>query len=138
MDAAKYGNIVNGFRVTLAEEGFRALGKGWAPTFIGYSMQGVGKFGFYEAFKILYAGMLGEVGGQFASAVVSEEWIFWGFLFVCLFFGGLFVFCLGGGCCLGGEGFLFMEFLFCWFGSLKNREGMILLSLSMLTLFGID
>ncbi|XP_076468641.1 solute carrier family 25 member 3-like [Babylonia areolata] len=60
VDAAKYGNIVNGFRVTLREEGFRALGKGWAPTMIGYSMQGVGKFGFYEAFKILYSGMLGE------------------------------------------------------------------------------
>merc|ERR1711884_498038 len=38
----------------------RALAKGWAPTFIGYSMQGVGKFGFYEAFKILYSDMLGE------------------------------------------------------------------------------
>jgi len=60
VDAAKYGNIVKGFKVTLAEEGFRALGKGWAPTFIGYSMQGVGKFGFYEAFKILYSGIIGE------------------------------------------------------------------------------
>jgi solute carrier family 25 phosphate transporter 3 len=57
----KYGNIINGFRVTIAEEGFRALSKGWAPTFIGYSMQGVGKFGFYEVFKILYGGMMGEV-----------------------------------------------------------------------------
>jgi len=60
VDAAKYGNIVKGFRVTLAEEGIRALGKGWAPTFIGYSMQGVGKFGFYEMFKILYSGIIGE------------------------------------------------------------------------------
>lgn len=61
VDAAKYGNIIKGFRVTLAEEGVRALAKGWAPTFFGYSMQGVGKFGFYEVFKILYSGMLGEV-----------------------------------------------------------------------------
>lgn len=45
----------------MAEEGTRALAKGWAPTFFGYSMQGVGKFGFYEAFKILYGNMLGEV-----------------------------------------------------------------------------
>merc|ERR1711963_962328 len=50
VDAAKYGNIIKGFKVTLAEEGVRALAKGWAPTFIGYSLQGVGKFGFYEFF----------------------------------------------------------------------------------------
>merc|ERR550534_656556 len=60
VDAAKYGNIIKGFKVTLAEEGVRALAKGWAPTLIGYSMQGVGKFGFYELFKIVYSGMLGE------------------------------------------------------------------------------
>lgn len=39
----------------------RGLAKGWAPTFIGYSMQGLCKFGFYEVFKILYGDMLGEV-----------------------------------------------------------------------------
>lgn len=61
VNPGKYGNIVKGFQVTLAEEGVRALGKGWAPTFFGYSMQGVGKFGFYEVFKILYGNMLGEV-----------------------------------------------------------------------------
>ncbi|KAI6171458.1 Phosphate carrier protein, mitochondrial [Aphelenchoides bicaudatus] len=55
----KYKGIVGGFRTTLAEEGFRALGKGWAPTAIGYSLQGLGKFGFYEMFKIAYADMLG-------------------------------------------------------------------------------
>jgi len=60
VDAAKYGGIVQGFKVTLAEEGVRALAKGWAPTLIGYSMQGIGKFGFYELFKIVYSGMLGE------------------------------------------------------------------------------
>jgi len=60
VDAAKYKSIVNGFKVTIAEEGAVALTKGWAPTLIGYSMQGVGKFGFYELFKILYSGILGE------------------------------------------------------------------------------
>merc|ERR1719187_2931011 len=60
VDAAKYGGIVQGFKVTVAEEGMRALLKGWAPTLIGYSMQGVGKFGFYELFKILYSGIIGE------------------------------------------------------------------------------
>ena len=62
VDPEKYGGIINGFRVTLRESGVRELGKGWAPTFIGYSMQGLCKFGFYEVFKNVYAGLLGEVG----------------------------------------------------------------------------
>ncbi|CAL1537622.1 unnamed protein product [Lymnaea stagnalis] len=60
VNPGKYGGIVKGFKVTIAEEGTRALAKGWAPTFFGYSMQGVCKFGFYEAFKILYTELLGE------------------------------------------------------------------------------
>jgi len=60
VDAAKYKNISTGFKVSVAEEGIRGLAKGWAPTLIGYSIQGVGKFGFYEAFKIFYGNLLGE------------------------------------------------------------------------------
>uniref|UniRef100_A0A0B7B693 Phosphate carrier protein, mitochondrial n=1 Tax=Arion vulgaris TaxID=1028688 RepID=A0A0B7B693_9EUPU len=60
VDAAKYGGIVQGFKVTIAEEGMKGLSKGWAPTFFGYSMQGVCKFGFYEVFKTVYSGLLGE------------------------------------------------------------------------------
>jgi solute carrier family 25 phosphate transporter 3 len=56
----KYKGMVSGFRVTVAEEGVRALAKGWAPTLIGYSMQGLGKFGFYEMFKVVYADAMGE------------------------------------------------------------------------------
>ncbi|XP_064473923.1 phosphate carrier protein, mitochondrial-like [Ornithodoros turicata] len=56
----KYKSIFNGFSVTVKEEGMRGLGRGWAPTCIGYSMQGLGKFGFYEVFKILYSNILGE------------------------------------------------------------------------------
>jgi len=61
VDPGKYGGIINGFRVTLREAGIRGLGKGWAPTFFGYSAQGLGKFGFYEVFKHIYADILGEV-----------------------------------------------------------------------------
>ena len=57
----KYGGIVNGFKVSVKEGGAVELTKGWAPTLIGYSMQGLCKFGFYEVFKILYGNMLGEV-----------------------------------------------------------------------------
>jgi solute carrier family 25 phosphate transporter 3 len=60
VDPAKYKNLVNGLKVTFREDGARGLTKGWAPTLIGYSMQGLCKFGFYEVFKILYANMLGE------------------------------------------------------------------------------
>lgn len=60
VDPAKYKGIFTGFKVTLAEDGVRGLAKGWAPTAIGYSMQGLGKFGFYELFKNVYGDMLGE------------------------------------------------------------------------------
>jgi len=40
--------------------GFAGLVKGWGPTFVGYSIQGLGKFGFYEFFKHEYAEMVGE------------------------------------------------------------------------------
>ncbi|CAI2314327.1 unnamed protein product [Caenorhabditis sp. 36 PRJEB53466] len=56
----KYGNMVQGFKVTVAEDGIRGLARGWAPTFIGYSAQGLGKFGFYEVFKNVYSSALGE------------------------------------------------------------------------------
>jgi solute carrier family 25 phosphate transporter 3 len=75
----KYGSIVKGFKVSVAEEGMRGLAKGWAPTLIGYSMQGVCKFGFYEAFKIVYANALGEENayvyrtGLYLAASASAE-----------------------------------------------------------------
>jgi len=56
----KYRGIATGFSVTVKEEGMVALVKGWAPTAVGYSMQGLGKFGFYEVFKVMYANMIGE------------------------------------------------------------------------------
>merc|ERR1711909_243283 len=60
VDAAKYKNLGNGFKITLAEDGVKGLAKGWAPTLLGYSFQGIGKFGFYEVFKIVYGGIIGE------------------------------------------------------------------------------
>ena len=47
-------------RFSFREEGLFGLSKGWAPTLIGYSFQGLGKFGFYEIFKLFYAGLLGD------------------------------------------------------------------------------
>ena len=49
----------------------KALTLGWAPTLVGYSMQGIGKFGFYEAFKNLYGAPLGEVSFNCVSWYMS-------------------------------------------------------------------
>lgn len=56
----KYKNLGNGFKLTYQEGGAGGLFLGWAPTAIGYSMQGICKFGFYELFKNIYSGILGE------------------------------------------------------------------------------
>lgn len=60
VDPAKYKSIGNATKVTIKEGGLKAMSLGWAPTAIGYSMQGLCKFGFYEVFKILYSNLLGE------------------------------------------------------------------------------
>jgi len=60
VDKEKYKSIGNGFKVTLAEGGTKGLVLGWAPTAIGYSAQGLCKFGFYEVFKKIYSDMIGE------------------------------------------------------------------------------
>lgn len=52
VDPAKYKNVFTGFKITLKEDGTRGLAKGWAPTFFGYSAQGLCKFGLYEVFKV--------------------------------------------------------------------------------------
>ena len=56
----KYKNLGNGFKVTVADAGARGLFLGWAPTAIGYTAQGICKFGFYEIFKNFYGGLMGE------------------------------------------------------------------------------
>jgi len=56
----KYKGLRAGFSTVLAEEGIAGLRIGWLPTLIGYSMQGLCKFGFYEFFKDLYSNIAGE------------------------------------------------------------------------------
>ena len=87
VDPAKYKSMVTGFKVTASEEGFRSLARGWAPTFFGYSMQGLCKFGFYEVFKIFYSNLLGEVSQHifcliflFVFGIVRGKFVF----YVCL------------------------------------------------------
>jgi len=75
----KYKNLGNGFKVTVADGGAKALFLGWAPTAIGYSAQGLCKFGFYEVFKNLYGDAMGEENaflyrtGLYLAASASAE-----------------------------------------------------------------
>jgi len=71
VDPAKYKSVVNGFRVTLAEDGSRGLVRGWAPTFFGYSAQGLCKFGLYEVFKVWYTNVIGE-----ENAFLYRTWLY--------------------------------------------------------------
>nr|GEV47562.1 mitochondrial phosphate carrier protein 3, mitochondrial-like [Tanacetum cinerariifolium] len=59
IDPTKYKNITSGFGVLLREQGVKGFFKGWAPTMLGYSAQGAGKYGFYEYFKKTYADIAG-------------------------------------------------------------------------------
>lgn len=45
---------------------------GWAPTLIGYSMQGLVRFGFYEIFKDVYKGI---VGAENAEKYKKTGWL---------------------------------------------------------------
>lgn len=59
IDPAKYKSISSGFGTLLKEQGAKGLFKGWAPTLLGYSAQGAGKYGFYEFFKKYYSDIAG-------------------------------------------------------------------------------
>jgi len=52
--------LVPGIRKIVAEEGVRGMRVGWVPTFYGYGLQGLFKFGLNEFFKDTYSHMLGE------------------------------------------------------------------------------
>lgn len=54
-----YKSIPDAFRTIRATEGSAGLTLGFLPTLIGYSLQGLGKFGFYELFKDVFAGIVG-------------------------------------------------------------------------------
>ncbi|KAI9756937.1 MAG: hypothetical protein M1815_002503 [Lichina confinis] len=54
VDPKIYKSNVIAWRTIYRGEGLRGVFFGWAPTFIGYSFQGMGKYGFYELFKYIY------------------------------------------------------------------------------------
>ncbi|KAJ7851965.1 mitochondrial carrier protein [Mycena leptocephala] len=51
---------LSGIRTLVAEEGSRGVLKGFGPTLVGYSLQGMFKYGLYEVFKDAYMNIAGE------------------------------------------------------------------------------
>ncbi|OCH91363.1 mitochondrial carrier protein [Obba rivulosa] len=60
VNPGKYKGLFQGLKTIAAEEGSRGLWKGFGPTFIGYSLQGMFKYGLYEFFKDTYMNLAGE------------------------------------------------------------------------------
>ncbi|PLN84852.1 mitochondrial phosphate carrier protein 2 [Aspergillus taichungensis] len=58
VDPKIYTSNLSAWRSIFAKEGLRGVFFGWTPTFVGYSFQGAGKYGFYEYFKYLYGEQL--------------------------------------------------------------------------------
>lgn len=71
VDPKKYKSIFRGFAVSFREGGLANLVKGWAPTLIGYSLQGAVKFSGYEYFKYKYAKMCDE-----ETAYLYRTWLY--------------------------------------------------------------
>ena len=55
-----YPNLVSGIKTVAAKEGMSGVFTGWFPTLVGYSLQGLGKYGFYEFFKDVYSKAVGS------------------------------------------------------------------------------
>ncbi|KAJ3503092.1 hypothetical protein NLJ89_g8587 [Agrocybe chaxingu] len=60
VNPAKYTGLVGGLKTLVAEEGSKGIWKGFGPTFVGYSLQGMFKYGLYEVFKDAYMNLAGE------------------------------------------------------------------------------
>ncbi len=54
VDPTIYKSNISAWRTIWRGEGLRGIFFGWTPTLVGYSLQGMGKYGFYEGFKYLY------------------------------------------------------------------------------------
>lgn len=60
VNPTKYKGLGSTLKMLGAEEGSRGLWKGVGPTFVGYSLQGMFKYGLYEVFKDTYMNAAGE------------------------------------------------------------------------------
>ncbi|RVX72421.1 hypothetical protein B0A52_03609 [Exophiala mesophila] len=78
VDPKLYTGNFSAWRSIFANEGLRGVFFGWTPTFVGYSFQGMGKYGFYEVFKHIYGDTLFPNANRtlvFLGASASAEFI---------------------------------------------------------------
>lgn len=78
VDPNLYKSFGDGVKTIYNTKGFKGITLGWGPTLVGYSLQGMGKFGFYELFKDVYANIAGENATKykvfgFAASSASAE-----------------------------------------------------------------
>jgi len=57
---AEFKSLGGGLSKIYGKTGFSGLFTGWGPTLVGYSVQGMFKFGLYEFFKDYYSNLAGE------------------------------------------------------------------------------
>jgi len=78
IDPKIYSGNLQAWRMIYAKEGIRGVFFGWGPTFVGYCLQGGGKYGFYEGFKYLYGEKLAPGTNKtviYLAASASAEFI---------------------------------------------------------------
>ncbi|KAJ1719770.1 Cu/Pi carrier [Coemansia erecta] len=81
VDPKAYRGIFDGIRKVAGSKGLHGLYLGGTATFIGYSLQGMGKYGFYEYFKYAYGQAVGSDRAQrhktllYLSASASAEFL---------------------------------------------------------------
>ncbi|KAJ2786309.1 Cu/Pi carrier [Coemansia interrupta] len=81
VDPKAYHGIFSGIRKVASTKGLSGLYLGGTATFIGYSLQGMGKYGFYEYFKYAYGQVVGQDRAQrhktllYLSASASAEFL---------------------------------------------------------------
>ncbi len=81
VNSSLYSSNIQGWKSIVAKEGFGGIFTGIGATFIGYSLQGAGKYGCYEFFKYQYAQIVGkDVADKYKttlylSASASAEFI---------------------------------------------------------------
>jgi len=77
----EFKGLGQGFNLITSRAGYSALFVGWGPTLVGYSVQGMFKFGFYEYFKYKYSHQFSEETAHkyrdliYLSASASAEFI---------------------------------------------------------------
>ena len=60
VNPTKYKGLTSAISTLVKEEGATGIWKGFGPTLVGYSLQGMFKYGLYEVFKDSYQNLAGE------------------------------------------------------------------------------